>query len=105
MDYWEESVSAALDEAGVVATSEQIKQIAGDIEVSHEQYGMAHGHDCIASPAVVENARLVMELERERRKTVCPECNGGGREIIQGPHHSGESDCFKCRGKGFLYWD
>ena len=50
MDYWTECISTALDEAGIVATKEQIEIIVGAVEGGHENYGMAHGYDCIPNP-------------------------------------------------------
>ena len=43
--YWVEAVESSLEEAGVTATPEQIANIAGDMEVSHEQEGMAFGDE------------------------------------------------------------
>lgn len=41
IDYWNETVTDSLHNAGIGATDEQIKQIAEDISISHEHYGMA----------------------------------------------------------------
>ena len=90
MNYWEECISEAFDDVGIKATKDQIENVAAWVEGAHENYGMAHGYDVIPNP-------------REKEKTICPDCKGKGREITYGPYHSGESDCFKCSGKGFLY--
>ena len=74
MKYWEECVSCALDDAGIKASAEQIALIAGAVESSHENYGMAHGYDCIPNPAETqrkdESERHAREMkqaeERER---------------------------------------
>lgn len=100
MDYWKEAVSCALDEAGITASDEQIEQIAGAMESSHENYGMAFGHDCIPNPLQLENARLSRELRVEREKIVCKECKGKGRIISHGPYHSSDTQCWVCRGEG-----
>lgn len=62
MDYWTECISTALDEAGIVATKEQIEIIVGAVEGGHENYGMAHGYDCIPSP-------LATELNEQKKRT------------------------------------
>ena len=47
MDYWNECVAEALEDAGIAATKEQIDTVAGWVETAHDYYGMAHGHDAI----------------------------------------------------------
>ena len=103
MDYWEECISEALDDAGITATAEQIDNITGWVEGAHENYGMAHGHDCIPNPLKDENMQLKKELVREREKTICPDCHGSRVTVTQGPCHSAESSCFTCRGTGYIY--
>ena len=103
MDYWGECIEEAFDDAGISATKEQIQNVAGWVESAHENYGMAHGYDCISSYTSIENKQLKAELQREREKTICTDCKGSGREITYGPIHSAESDCFKCRGNGYIY--
>jgi len=61
LEYWIEAVECACDEAGVSLTKEQATQIAGSMQVSHENQGMAFGRDCIPNP-------LSTELDNERRK-------------------------------------
>ena len=104
MDYWREVIDEALACAGVVATDEQREQIAGDIEVSHENYGMAMGHDVASSNLRAARERELKDaqdaLERERNKVHCKVCNGTGREVTHGPYHSSDSECWKCRGQG-----
>ena len=104
MDYWAECIEEAFDDVGISATKEQIQNVASWVEGAHENYGMAHGHDCIPSQASIENAQLKTELQREREKTICPDCKGSGRKITYGPVHSAESDCFKCHGSGYKYY-
>lgn len=100
MDYWHECLSEAFDEASIVATDEQIKLVAKWVEGAHENYGMAHGYDCIPNPLVVENKRIAEELVREREKVVCEECKGLGRITFQGPYHSSDTECSMCHGEG-----
>lgn len=99
-DYWFECIAEAFDDTGIVATKEQISNVAGWVEGAHENYGMAHGYDCIPNPTQIENKRLSKELELERSKVVCPECNGKRRLVTYGPYHSSDSECWKCRGEG-----
>lgn len=47
MGYWEECIFGALAKVEITATEEQIFEIAEWVEAFHENFGMAHGHDCI----------------------------------------------------------
>ena len=104
MDYWREAVDCALDDAGVTATEQQREEIAGVMEGSHENYGMASGHDVASANLSAAQDRekedLERELARERNKVHCKECNGAGRIITLGPSHSSDSQCWKCNGDG-----
>lgn len=100
MDYWQECVAEALEDAGIGATKEQIETVTSWVEGAHENYGMAHGHECIPNPLVQENESLKREIIKERDKVICDNCNGRGRIVTQGPHHSSDSECYKCRGEG-----
>lgn len=103
MNYWEECVSEALDEALLVATEGQIAIIASIVEGSHENYGMAFGHDCIPNPLCTEIDKLKKELKREQTKEICETCNGKGRLVSYGGTFQSTSDCHKCNGEGFIY--
>lgn len=98
-DYWDECVTEAFEQAGLTATEEQIKIVAGDIQVSHENYGMAF-HSPQSDGGQREIDHLTRELQAERDKRICYECNGKGRIITQGPCHSSDSECSNCRGEG-----
>lgn len=104
MDYWEEAVAIALEEAGVKATESQLKDIAVAIKGSHENYGMYVGYDVASSNRYDEQnseiRRLKDELNSERGKVTCTECSGSGFITMPGPYHSSTSDCYKCRGAG-----
>jgi hypothetical protein len=41
LDYWTESVSIAMQEAGISFTPEQARQVGAGIQGSHDNYGMA----------------------------------------------------------------
>ena len=103
MNYWEECISEAFDDAGIEATKEQIEKVASWVEGSHENYGMATGCDCIQSPYISEIEELKKQLEKERNRILCRECKGSGLIISQGPYHSAESRCMSCNGSGFIY--
>ncbi len=100
MKYWQECIECAFDEAGIAATPEQIKMVAGAVETSHECYGMAFGHDCIPNPTELENKELKRKLEIEKSKTVCPECKGRGYITENFCNRSCTSRCDRCAGEG-----
>lgn len=105
MDYWKECISEALEEAGIVATDEQIETITSWVEGAHENYSMAHGYDCIPNPiesqAQQELDNMKREKERHERWVIttkpCSSCtttgwvvDGWGRDVV----------CGWCGGKG-----
>ena len=100
MNYWQEAVEIALQEAGLEATPEQIDCITAEMESSHENYGMAHGYDAIPNPLASELEQAQRELLRERSKVVCKDCGGVGWIVTHGPYHSSEGQCPTCRGEG-----
>ena len=100
MDYWAECVSEALDEAGITATPQQISMVAEYVSGAHDNYGMAHGHDCIPNPLAGEVKQLKTALDIEKRKVVCPDCRGTGTVYSTGPYHCSTSQCSSCRGDG-----
>jgi len=100
MRYWKECIEASLDEVGIKATDEQIDIIAGNVEVSHEQYGMAFGYDCIPNPLAQENDRLKRALENEKNKVHCKSCNGKGTIYESWGTRSSSSRCDRCNGEG-----
>ena len=100
MSYWEECIAEAFEDSKISATEGQIKNVASWVSGAHENYGMAHGHDCISNPLRDENKDLETKLKIERSKVVCPECCGSGEYVSYGPSHSASSACHKCRGEG-----
>ena len=103
MNYWKEAVECALEDAGLPATAEQIDTISKAIQISHDQYGMAYGYDCIPNPIELENKRLKKELEREKLMVMCRECNGRGSITENAWNACGRSStsrCDKCNGEG-----
>ena len=108
MNYWEECILDALEEAGVKATKEQIDMIVSAVEGAHETYDMAHGYDCIPNPANTELSNELNRLKQEKecndkwvcstkpcinctttgtvldiygRDMTCPACDGKGRVL------------------------
>jgi len=100
MDYWQECIGEAFDDAGIMATKEQIENVAGWVESGHENYGMAFGHDCIPNPVDLENKELKKELKKEKDKILCDECKGKGIIISYGGTFQSTSQCNQCRGEG-----
>lgn len=102
-DYWAECVEAALADMGVPVSLDQIQYVAEAIMGAYENYGTAFGHDAIPNPLSAELEKTRRDLKRESEKRICRECNGSGVEVMQGPVHSSISECYKCRGSGFIY--
>ena len=100
MDYWLETIEASFDEHGVKATKKQMEAVAGDVEVSHQCYGLAHYVPSGPSQIERERDKLKAALKDEQRKIICEECKGSGWITTRGPIHSGTSQCWKCRGDG-----
>ena len=68
MNFWEECISEAFDDAGITATDEQIATVASWVEGTHENYGLATGSECIPNPlesTVGELKRQIRALERD----------------------------------------
>lgn len=103
MEYWEEVISEACDEAQVSLTREQLQIIAKYVESAHEYYGEAHGHYCIPNPQLKEIEKLEQELERESTKITCKDCKGTGEQIFHGPAFTSSGSCHWCNGTGFIY--
>lgn len=103
-DYWREAFLTALEEADIPFPSgDKLNAAVKVIEGAHENYGMAHGYDCIPNPLRTENDALAKQLDRERRKEHCRNCDGRGRVVSHGPIHSCNSQCHKCNGQGWIY--
>lgn len=100
-EYWVECIAQSAENCGAILTKEQIEAIAADVQASHENYGLAFYQPSIDEhPVFSENKQLKKQLQEEREKILCRECNGHGRIIIQGPYHSSDSQCWKCSGYG-----
>ena len=100
MDYWDECIREAFEDAGIDVKEHQIQTVINWVEGAFENYGLATGRDCIPSPIQIENDKLKSDLEKERNKVICPICKGAGSITTYGPVHSATSQCWKCRGEG-----
>lgn len=100
MDYWFECIAESLDEVGIVATEEQIKTIAGNVESSEENHSMYSGRDCTPDPRDTEYDRLKRELKEEQDKVICEDCKGTGNQYPNPCGRPNYSTCTKCRGEG-----
>ena len=103
MNYWQECIEEAFEDAGITASPEQIQCVAGWVEGAHETHSMAHGYDRISHPAVTEASDLKRQLLREREKVPCRECNGSGYQVGRIPPEGLEGlyeDCHVCKGEG-----
>lgn len=74
LEYWIESVSAALDEIDGISpfTDQNIRDLAESMIISAEQEGMAFGYDAIPDPqtTMIEQLKELYELrEASRDKT------------------------------------
>lgn len=103
MEYWNECIKEAFEDAGINATDDQINTVVSWVEGAHENYGMAFGHDCISNPLKEENEKLQQQLKIEQEKRICGKCKGSGIEVTYGPYHSSMSSCYKCNGEGYIY--
>jgi len=65
VDYWEECISEALDDAGVTVTKEQLDTITSWVEGAHDNYGLATGSECIPNPLEAEIKALKADHEKE----------------------------------------
>lgn len=99
-DYWRIFAEEVPADMGLKLTPEQIDYLTDALKGAHENYGMAHGRDHIPDPRAGEIKRLERELEKEKSKIHCEECDGKGTTTVHGPYHSATGTCYKCRGEG-----
>jgi hypothetical protein len=96
--YWQECLAESLSEHGVTVTPEQLNSIARDIESCSDNMGLAFYVP--ENPYISQIENLKSNLEKEKRKVTCQDCEGSGVMRSQGPHHGSSSACFKCNGQG-----
>lgn len=102
-DYWKTCIEEAVSEIGISATEEHIKELVEWVEGAHENYSMAHGHDCIPNPLRTALDQTYKELEKEKTAQFCGECNSTGVITESFGVRSSTSSCWKCNGKGKIY--
>ena len=100
MDYWKECIKEAFEDAKIEASDEQIDTVISWVEGAHENYSMANGYDCIPNPLETENKKLKKDLDDEKEKVLCKECNGKGVITTYGGTFQSTSSCDKCDGMG-----
>lgn len=103
MDYWRECIDIAFDDAGIAANDEQKQFVADAVAGGHENYGMAHGYDCIPNPLVSENQRLERRLKWQRELEHCEPCSGRGRLRYNAGPWLIDTVCTKCGGDGKVH--
>lgn len=64
MEYWNECIAEAFEDASIKATDEQIDTVAGWVEGAHENFGMAFGHDAIPNPMASEVESLKAKIRK-----------------------------------------
>lgn len=98
MKYWEECLSSSFEEHGIIASKEQIEAIASDIQISHENYGLAF--HVPENPLINELRKVKEELKKEKEKVICEKCKGRGLITSNYGTFTSNSQCSKCRGEG-----
>lgn len=85
MNYWEECISEAFEEIEIKATKEQIAGVVEWVEGAHENYSMAHGHDCIPNPLLSEVDKLKRQIkeikENQDRQLFGIKCKNTDKEL------------------------
>ena len=64
MDYWEECIAQALEDAGIEASKDQLDIVVKWVEGAHDTYGMAFGHDAIPDPVETQAQEDLRELRK-----------------------------------------
>ncbi len=101
MDYWEECVRTAFDDAGIVATEEQVQSVRETVEGAYLTYCDYHGHAVIGNPLLDEIKELKQQLKNEKAKKTCLICKGEGELVIFfGFDWESISACETCNGEG-----
>lgn len=99
MNYWKECVESALEEAGLLATQEQVDIMANVVRGGHNNYDMAY--PLPENPLIDEVKALEKKVAREKSKVTCANCNGsGGWTVPVGVSHQSYERCHRCNGEG-----
>ena len=98
-EYWKSSLEEIFGEYGI-SEGDKFDAIVKDVEQAASMENEACGDHFIPDPQTAEIAELKKELDIEKNKVHCQECNGRGSITDYGPSHYCTSTCSKCNGKG-----
>lgn len=98
-DYWIETVASSFDEHKITATLEQISSVAADIQISHENIGLAF-YEPASDGGKSEIEKLKKQLSDERSKETCNECKGKGGWNVSFGTFTSPTTCHRCQGTG-----
>lgn len=102
LDYWKECISISADDIGLVLTDEQISYLAESVQGGFENYGMAHGYDCISGESDESKELKRMKAEKEKHDLYiastrpCRYCIDGTGKDSWGR----DCTCMHCDGRG-----
>jgi len=103
-EYWTICAEEALEEAGIVASSEQISVVAKWMKDGHENYGEQHGHAEANKSLWSDLTRRAETAEalaaREAEKVPCPECAGKVVPGLGGTIEPARCSCWYCNETG-----
>ena len=74
MDYWNECIGEAFEDAGIDATKEQIDTVASWVDGAHENFSLATGLDVANANFISDEARELEKLKRDIEKKRIWEC-------------------------------
>jgi hypothetical protein len=83
LGYWKECISIAADDIGLTLTDGHLDYLAESVQGGFENYGMAHGHDCIRGESDESKELKKMKAEKEKYDLYisstkpCPYCYDG----------------------------
>ena len=104
MDYWKDCISEAFEDAGIVATPDQLDTVTSWAEGAHDNYGLATGDDVASANHSAQKddeiRGLKTELRNELNKETCETCGGTGNLTTYGGTFQSTSSCYKCHGQG-----
>jgi hypothetical protein len=98
MNYWIDQVALTLEGVGIVATEEQIREIAESMQIACEMAGLSCSHGEHPAKAGLRKVKKILEDGEtwQRISEACPACAGTG----YGGDRDMQLDCHKCNGKG-----
>ena len=98
--YWQTCVEEAVSEIGIVATSEQVAQLAEAMSHISEMESEATGRYFIPNPLETRLKETEAKLKRERELIHCRKCDGTGRLQYNSGPWGVDTGCDKCHGAG-----